>query len=108
MPHAEIKYTTDLELDSEEILSVIEATILRHDDGSGECKGRAYPTDEYRHTHILVSISMLQKPHRDGTFTKALLGDLEKNIKACLTQSCRFSLSLNYNLKNYITNEHAP
>ena len=69
MPHAEMKYSSDLELDSAAILAEIEAIILRHDSGAGACKGRAYPTDEYHHSHVTVSVSLLVKPHRDDAFS---------------------------------------
>lgn len=108
MPHAEIKYSNNLGIDAAKILSDIEATILRHDDGSGECKGRAYPTSEFKHSHILVSVGLLRKPHRDEEFTKALIGDLENTVKNYLSQRCFFSLSLNYSSENYVTDEFVP
>jgi len=45
MPHAELKYSIDLDLDAEALLRCVEQVILRHDANSGECKGRAYPAD---------------------------------------------------------------
>lgn len=108
MPHAELKYSSDLKIDATAILDVIEATILRHDDASGECKGRAFPASTYKYSHLLVSISMLSKPHRDEAFTGALMEDLETTIKTCLGQRCFFSLSLDYSNKSYVTNEHVP
>lgn len=108
MPHAELKFSSDLELDAAAILAQIEQTILTHDDGSGACKGRAYPTDIYHHTHVLVTISMLTKAHRDADFTRALLNDLETAIKAHIAQPCYFSLALDYTTDRYVTNEHRP
>ena len=46
MPHADIKYSSDLNINAEEILQVIEETILGKDTGAGACKGRAYPADQ--------------------------------------------------------------
>jgi hypothetical protein len=105
MPHAELKYSSDLNIDANAILQMIETTIQSHDN-AGACKGRAYPADQFNHTHLLVEISMLTKPHRDKAFTTALIADLEQAIKAQINQSCAFSLMLNYTGDTYITNMH--
>ena len=105
MPHAELKYSSDLNIDANAILQTIETTIQSHD-SAGACKGRAYPTDQFNHTHILVDISMLTKPHRDKPFTAALIADLEHAIKAQIHQPCAFSLMLTYTGDTYITNMH--
>ena len=81
MPHAELKYSSDLRIDAVAILADVEQMILRHDAGSGDCKGRAYPSDQYHHSHLILQISMLTKPHRDEAFTAALMADLEQVVK---------------------------
>ncbi|OBY28759.1 hypothetical protein [Leisingera sp. JC1] len=106
MPHAELKYSSNLDVDAEAILAEIETVILEHDCGAGACKGRAYSTDRYHHTHITVSVALLTKPHRDETFSRALLADLESRIKARLHQPCEFSLGLSYSTPFYVTNFH--
>ena len=106
MPHAELKYSSDLTLDAQAVLARVEEIILSHDPGSGDCKGRAYPAPEFHHTHLLLSVTMLTKPHRDAAFTKALMEDLEVSVKAMLTQSCFFSFSLEYSAGHYVTNRH--
>ncbi|MDW4551566.1 hypothetical protein R5H32_19655 [Defluviimonas sp. D31] len=108
MPHAEIKHSADLGFDAEKLFRTIEDTILRHDPNSGECKCRAYPAARYRHTHCLVSVSLLRKPHRDAAFTAALLADLDAAITAELAQPCFFSLGLSYSDDAYITRSHTP
>mgnify|MGYP003119144345 CR=1 FL=1 len=106
MPQADIKYSNDLNLDCTAILASIEETIKKHDQSSGACKGRAYKADHFHHTHIYVNLAMLPKPHRDKEFTKTLISDLEKMVKQHLTQSCHFSLNLEYTGEGYITNFH--
>lgn len=106
MPHAELKYSSDLEIDAGAVLAAIEQTIQRHDAGSGECKGRAYPADVFHHTHVIVSLSLLQKPHRDAAFTTALVQDVEAVVKSMIPQSCFFSLALDYSSGVYVTNRH--
>ena len=106
MPHADVKCSSDLDLDFDAIFAAIEGTIQAHDAGSGDCKCRAYPTNIYRHTHVLINLAMLTKPHRDDAFTQNLMNDLEANIKALITQDCFFSLGLAYNDASYVTNLH--
>lgn len=106
MPHAELKYSSDLEIDAGAILAAVEQTIQRHDAGSGECKGRAYPADQFHHTHLILSVSMLTKPHRDKAFTDALMQDIERVVKSKIGQSCYFSFALEYSTSAYVTNWH--
>lgn len=106
MPHAELKYSADLALDHTAILQEIEATILRHDGGAGACKGRAYPADQFHHSHVNVSVSLLAKPHRDAAFSEALLAELDQNVSALIPVSCEFSIGLQYSSPHYITRKH--
>lgn len=107
MPHAELKYSSDLDIDTPAMLREIEAIILEHDDGAGACKGRAYPTDLYHHSHIAISVALLRKPHRDAAFLQALLDDLEQRLKARIAQPCAFSLGLTFSGDAYVTNMHS-
>lgn len=107
MPHAELSYSADLEIDAPAILKRIEDVIQSHDAGSGACKGRAYPAAEFHHSHILVSLSLLTKSHRDEAFTRALMADIETAVKQMITPACFFSLSLSYSDAHYVTNFHA-
>ena len=106
MAHAELKYSADLALDSEAVLADVEAVIQRHDAGSGACKGRAYPAEVFHHSHVLLELSLLTKPHRDEAFTKALMADVEAAVKAQIGQGCYFSLSVEYSGAYYVTNCH--
>ena len=107
MPHAEIKYSSDLNIDAVAILEEIEATILNHDGGAGACKGRAWTVDQYHHSHIIVTVSLLPKAHRDAVFLQTLLADLEQRTKARITQPCAFSMELTFSGPAYVTNMHA-
>lgn len=106
MPHVEIKCSGDLKINFDELFYAIESTINHFDKSSGECKSRAYPTDIFKYSHILVTISMLAKPYRDETFTKSLSRALESEIKKHLKQDCFFSFLIEYNLTHYVTNQH--
>lgn len=108
MPHAELRYSADLNFSMDRLSEVIETTILKHDASAGDTKCRAYPATLFHHTHILVEVAMLPKSHRDTAFLTALRDDLETAIKAELKQVCAFSLALKLNDEIYITNMHVP
>lgn len=107
MPHIEIKYSNNLTLNTNKIFNEIEKTINTHDNKAGECKARAYPCNEYKYTHIITSISLLPKEHRDKIFTENLSLDIEKIIKSHLNQSAYFTLNIEYSNEHYITNMHS-
>ena len=108
MPHAEIKYSDDLNIDTHSILSAIEAVILKHDAGAGVCKGRAMPIKDWHHTHVLLEVAMLTKPHRDDAFSKTMVTEFEKVIHAHLSQKTYVSISLNYMDDTYVTGMFDP
>lgn len=106
MPHAELKYSDDLDIDARAILAGVEAVIQQHDDGSGQCKGRAFPVSEFHHSHVILTVSVLPKAHRDKEFMLALLSDLETTVKSMISQSCAFSAELSFSGEYYVTNQH--
>ncbi|GEM_PF-160999 len=106
MPHVEIKYSDNLDIDTKQFFDDIEGVINKKDSGAGECKSRAYPCSEYKYTHIIVSISLLTKAHRDKEFTLKLSNELERVIKLHLKQSAYFSLNIEYSQAYYTTNIH--
>ncbi|NIZ60908.1 hypothetical protein DL239_07965 [Sedimentitalea sp. CY04] len=108
MPHAEIKYSTNLTVDAPAILAAIESVILDHDSGAGDCKGRGYPTSHYYHSHVHISIAVLAKPHRDEAFFKALLSKLETRIKAMIPEACYVSVELELLSAYYSAGPHIP
>ncbi|MEM7195130.1 MAG: hypothetical protein AAF402_09280, partial [Pseudomonadota bacterium] len=99
-------YTDDLDLDAGLILSLVETIINEHDANAHECKGRAYPISVFHRTHFKVTVTLLNRSHRDQAFTRALMDDLEARIKVELPRSCFFSLLIEYSPDYYVTNEH--
>jgi 5-carboxymethyl-2-hydroxymuconate isomerase len=106
MPHIEIKYSDNLEIDTLKVFDAIEKVINENDNNAGECKSRAYPCSQYKYSHIIVIVSLLTKPHRDEAFTKKLSEEIETIIKSYLNQSAYFSLSIEYSKPYYTTNIH--
>jgi len=108
MPHAELKYSSDLKFDVAKTLQAIEQLILRHDAGSGMCKGRAYPSEIFHHTHCILTVSMLTKTHRDAAFTQDLLQALTTELGAHLSQECGLSVQIRYSDDAYYTGMYHP
>ncbi|WP_299574585.1 hypothetical protein [uncultured Shewanella sp.] len=106
MPHVEIKYSDNLQFSVTSMFDEIEEIINHKDASAGVCKSRAYPCSKYKHTHILVTVSLLTKPHRDEQFTRELSAELEQAIKHHLKQSVYFSLKIEYSGAYYTTNVH--
>ena len=50
MPHVEIKYSDNLDIDTKEVFDVIEGIINKKDSSAGVCKSRAYPCSEYKYS----------------------------------------------------------
>ena len=103
MPHAQLTYSDDIDVDAAALLREIEALILRHDPSAGDTKGRAYPAQAYHHTHFKAEIALLSKPYRDAAFTAALQSDLFELIAAFLPRPCWLSVDLVYSGQGYRT-----
>ena len=103
MPHCELSYSNDLDIDARAILAEVEACILRHDDGAGDTKGRAYPARVFHHTNMKATVSLLAKPHRGAAFTAALQKDLVDLIAAHLPRPCWLSVDITYSTSTYHT-----
>ncbi len=106
MPHAELKFSSDLIFDAPALLREVEATVQAMDSDAGACKGRAYPTDQAHHPHVLLEVCMLPKTHRDAAFQQALLADLRGVLKSHIAQSCHMSLGIRFSDDAYITGTH--
>ena len=108
MPHAELKYSADLTLDPSALMRGIEETIASHDAGAGAVKGRAYPAEIFQHSHLIVNLTLLPKPHRDAEFVSDLLRALEATIQSHLREACYLSLQIDFNPSSYVTRRYEP
>lgn len=103
MPHCELHFSADLDIDVAAILSQVEAIILAHDPGAGETKGRAYPAEQFLHTNFKATLSLLAKPHRDAQFVAALQRNVIAAISAHLPRPCWMSIDITFSTQNYHT-----
>lgn len=96
MPQANLSYSAHLTLDAPAILARTEEVIKAADAGAGTCKGRAYPLAQTHHDHVFLHIRVLDKPHRDATFMKALLAELHGALDPMIGTPCAFSIELGF------------
>lgn len=105
MPHCDLHYSGDLDIDATAILAEVEAIILAHDSGAGATKGRAYPAPHFLHTHFKATLSLLSKPHRNAEFSAALQRDVVAALSAHLPRPCWLSVDITFSTALYHT-EH--
>jgi|JI9StandDraft_1071089.scaffolds.fasta_scaffold04512_6 5-carboxymethyl-2-hydroxymuconate isomerase len=105
MPHLEIKYSADIELDVNVLFDQIESAINELDPSAGVCKSRAYPAKSYKHSHVMIEVWLLLKQHRNHAFTQALLKRLKDCVKKKVADHCYISVQLHYRDANYVTIE---
>ena len=105
MPHCDLNYSSDLSINAAPLLAAVEAIIQRHDAGAGDTKGRAYPAEVFYHTHMKVTVGLLDKPHRDAAFMAALRTEIFDTVAAQMPRPCWLSVDLVFSGANYQT-EH--
>ncbi|PTX54062.1 hypothetical protein C8N43_2867 [Litoreibacter ponti] len=106
MPQADLLYSADLTIDAPDILSAVEQVIAARDSGAGACKGRAYPSREFHHSHVTLRVAMLDKPHRDDAFMGDLLRAIEAEVKSHVSQPCALAVELSFSSSHYSTGMH--
>ncbi|MEM8578037.1 MAG: hypothetical protein AAGF60_09325 [Pseudomonadota bacterium] len=105
MPHAELKYSAELDIDAGALLREVERILLQRDPGAGDCKGRAYPAAAAHHPNVLLEVSMLPKAHRDDAWLAALQTELAEALRPALPRPCWLSIELRFSGRHYLT-EH--
>lgn len=101
MPQADFIYSADIPLDAPTILAKVEAVIHAHDSKSGDCKGRAMACPQTHHTHALLRIRMLDKPHRDDAFMQALLAALQDALRPAIPAPCILGIEIGFLERHY-------
>ena len=108
MPHADIKYTSDIQIDFKSLMLDIEKIILDLDPTSGACKGRALKIDEYHHSHINIEIRMFATKHRNIGLLNELINRVDQRAKTCLKKAAHVTVKLEFTPLTYLTGFHDP
>ena len=108
MPHADIKYTADIQIDLKTLMSDIEEIILDLDPTSGACKGRALKVDEYHHSHINIEIRLFATKNRDIDLLNELINRVDSRAKALLKKAAHVTVKLNFPPITYLTGFYDP
>ena len=108
MPHAEIKYTSDIQIDFKTLMSDIEEIILGLDPSSGACKGRAQKVDEYHHSHINIEIRLFATKHRDSALLNELINRVDFKVKSFLKKAAHVTVKLEFTPLTYLTSFYDP
>lgn len=101
MPQADLSYSSQIALDPAAVLATIEAVISAQDSGAGACKGRAHPLETTHHTHVLLRLRMLDKPHRDDAFMQTLLVALQTALRPLVPAPCILGIELGFLQRHY-------
>lgn len=102
MPHIEIKCSSDIEIECNEIFKDIETQINQFDPSCGDCKSRLYRTEDYRHSHIKVDAHFLEKPNRDQHYIETMLKIIDGVIRPQTPKGTWLSIEFHFS-KYYIT-----
>ena len=108
MPHADIKCTTDLEIDVRSLMSNIEEIILQLDPNSGACKGRVIRIDEYHHSHLNIELRMFSTKERDVEFSKQLISRVDQKAKSLMKTAAHVTVKLEFSPVTYLTDFYDP
>ena len=108
MPHADIKYTSDIQIDIKTLMSDIEEIILGLDPSSGACKGRAQKVDEYHHSHINIEIRLFATKHRDSALLNELINRVDFKVKSVLKKAAHVTVKLEFTPLTYLTGFYDP
>ena len=108
MPHADIKYTSDIQIDLKTLMSDIEEIILGLDPTSGECKGRAQRVDNFHHSHITIEIILFAAKHRDSGLLNELINRVDSRAKSLLKKAAHVTVKLEFTPLTYLTGFYDP
>ena len=96
MPPADIKCTTDVDIDVKTLMSDIEKIILQLDPNSGVCKGRFMRIDEYHHSHLNIELRMFASKERDVEFSNQLISRVDQKAKLLMKSAAHVTVKLEF------------
>ena len=103
MPQTDIYYSDALPLKLSNLFNEIEKLIQGQDKSAGNCKCRAHPLENTHHTHVLVVIKLLKRPHRDKNFMNILLKSISQIVIKNIPKGCHYSVEVDFLSAYYAT-----
>lgn len=104
MPHIELKYCIEIDLNPETILTKLQNCLEEFDGQTGTFKSRSYHYDTLSE-HVALSILLLKKPHRDTTFMQNLLKEINQTLKESLPNQTVYSIELDFLSPFYLSDQ---
>lgn len=108
MPHTDIKYTDDLDIDIKTLMLSIEKIILDLDPTSGVCKSRALKIDEYHHSHINIELRMYATKERDIELVNQLIKRVDQKTKSLMNSAGHVTVKFDFTPLPYLTGFFDP
>ena len=108
MPHADIKCTTDVDIDAKTLMLDIEEIIRQLDPNSGVCKGRFIWIDEYHHSQLNIELRMFAYKKRDVEFSNQLISRVDQKAKLLMKSAAHVTVKLEFSPVTYLTGFHNP
>ena len=103
MPQVSLFYSNNISIETKPLFKAIEATISQLDSGAGACKSRAYPCQEYQHSHILLKVLFMKKAHRNKAFMESCLTKIEDCVMKYIPENCYYSIAVDFLSEHYIS-----
>lgn len=86
MPQVDIQYSNALNLDFPAISNAIDAAINDVDGPGRDCKIRTVPASFANIEHLMISVGLLEKPHRDKAFREKLVNTIFEALQKLVPQ----------------------
>lgn len=80
MPQIDIQYSPDLNLEANQVCQALDDAINTVDGPGRDCQIRLLPAKYTNTTHMLISIGLLEKPHRDKAFREKMVASTFQNL----------------------------
>lgn len=104
MPHIELKYCIEIDLNPDVVLSGIESLLKEYDHEVGLFKSRSYHYDTLS-PHVLLELSLKKRPYRDDKYLNGLLMAIEKQLQSSLPESTQFSIEIKFLSPYYLSGQ---
>lgn len=103
MPQCDVFYSDDVEMDFEPMFQAMENKLNEQDPSASLCKSRAFKSDRFLHTSVLIRVALLPKSHRDQAFMQQCLENMEHVVKPFVPEGVYYAVELVFSSEYYLT-----